>query len=519
MKKEHRGTLLLSLTVITIFTATVWYIHYDRYFTGLILNDAMDYAGIARNVARGQGFISQYVTPLSLAHYGIPQPDMWRAPLWPLALAGFQKIFGFIDEASAIGTGFFFIATAPVIFLLARQWFGNLVAFGSVLIYVFTPKLLYFSISGMTEPMAIFLMTLTLLMVSNKNFKNGGGDWLSGILLGLFYLTRYNALVFLPFFLLYRYYFRLDGYLSPARMLAGFTLTILPWLVRNTIIFGNPMFSLQKYEPAMFTPTYPDYSLYLYSIKINMVEFILSHPADIAAKITDSWNSYVSSFLSPDLNGVSAAIFIIFLASLLIPMEKATAGIRPLVVSCYLVQLTALVVIHFIPRLFLIFAPIYIIFALGALFTVLNILLKRKLHKSIPALLTVIAILILSFHNYTSPGLQKPEVPDRDRYLEAINQLTYMVPTDKAILTNEGHLISWYGDRYASKIPYSVEMIPDIKKRADFGALFISDRILWHMPEADQSWKFLWYQQPRELYNLKLTEVINDSGLIYMSDK
>lgn len=514
--KRERFFIALCLLAITLFIATVWYIHYDRYFTGLILNDAMDYAGIARNVARGQGFISQYITPLSLAHYGVPQPDMWRAPLWPLVLAGFQKIFGFIDEASALGTGFFFIATAPVVFLLARQWFGNLVAFGSVLVYAFTPKLLYFSISGMTEPMAVFIMSLTLLVVSSKNLKTGSGDWLSGIILGLFYLTRYNALIFLPFFLLYRWFFRRNGYLPPVRMLSGFTLTILPWLVRNTVFFGNPLFSLQKYEPAMFTPTFPDYSLYLYSIKLNMLEFILSHPGDMTAKIADSWNSYTSSFLSPDLNGVSAVIFIIFLASLLIPMNSSTAGIRPLMLSCYLVQLGALLVIHFIPRLFLVFAPVYIIFALGALFTVINMLLKRRFHKPLPALLTAVAILILSFHNYTSPGPPKPEVPDRERYLEAINQLAYMVPTDKVILTNEGHLISWYGDRYAAKIPYSVEMVPDIKKRADIGAAFISDRILWHMPEADRSWKFLWYQRPRELYDLKLTQGINDRGLIYL---
>lgn len=299
-------------------------------------------------------------------------------------------------------------------------------------------------------------------------------------------------------------------------MLAGFTLTILPWLIRNTVLFGSPLFSLQKYEPAMFTPTYPDYSLYLYSIKLNMIEFIMSHPEDMAAKIAGNWNSYASSFLNPDLNGVSAAILMIFLASLLIPMNSSTAGIRPLVVSCYLVQLGALVVIHFIPRLFLIFAPVYIIFALGALFAVISALLKRRSHKAVSALLTVAVILFLSIHNYAGAGPPKTEIPDRERYLEAIKELADMVPADKAILTNEGHLVSWYGDRYASKIPYSVEMIADIKKRADFGALFISDRILWHMPEADRSWKFLWYQHPRDLYDFKLTQVINEKGLIYL---
>ncbi|MCL5935642.1 MAG: glycosyltransferase family 39 protein, partial [Firmicutes bacterium] len=93
---------------------------------------------------------------------------------------------GFTDEASALSSGLFFILTSPVVFLLARQWFGNLVAAGSVLVYTLTPKLLYFSISGMTEPLAVFLMTAAVLSFSSRSLKNSTGDWLSGIILGLF---------------------------------------------------------------------------------------------------------------------------------------------------------------------------------------------------------------------------------------------------------------------------------------------------------------------------------------------
>lgn len=515
LRKEHLITAL-GLAAAAIFTAVAWYLHYKNYFTGLILNDAMDYAGIARNVARGQGFISQYLTPLSLAHHGVPQPDMWRAPLWPLALAGFQLLFGFTDEASAIGTGFFFIAAAPLVFLLARQWFGTLVAAGSVLVYTLTPKLLYFSISGMTEPLAIFLMSLSILAVSAKSLKNNKGDWLAGITLGLFYLARYNALVFLPFFLLYRWFYRREGFLPPLRMLAGFTLAASPWLVRNTLIFGNPLFSLQKYEPAMFTSVFPDYSLYLYILKFNVAEFIKNHPEDIMEKIASGWGQYAASFLSPDINGVSDAVFVIFLTSLLLPLNRKTSGIRPLVVLCYLTQSAALLLIHFIPRLFLIFAPVYIIFAIGAIYTLIDIIFKRPGLKYLPTLLAAAAVLSLSFHNYTIPGPPKKEVPEREMYMKIIGDLAYFVPADKVILTNEGHLVSWYGDRYACKIPYSVSMIPEIKKRADVGAMFISDRILWHMPEADRSWKVLWYQRPKELHGLRLTKSIPEGWFYYL---
>jgi len=96
-------------------------------------------------------------------------------------------------------------------------------------------------------------------------------------------------------------------------------------------------------------------------------------------------------------------------------------------------------------------------------------------------------------------------------------ELYKRVPEDKVILTDMGHLVSWYGDRYACKIPYSVDMVPGIKKRANFGAAFISDRILWHMPEADRSWKLLWYQRPTELYDFKLYKVVKGKGFIYLN--
>lgn len=516
MKREHLVTAL-ALAASILITAVVWYFYYKKYFTGLILNDAMDYAGIARNVARGHGFISQYLTPLSLAHLGVPQPEMWRAPLWPLALAGFQKLLGFTDEASALGAGFFFVAGSPVIFLLARQWFGGLVASGSVLVYTFTPELLRYSISGMTEPLAVFLMTLAVLAVSTGSLRNRPGDWLSGLILGLFYLARYNALVFLPFFLLYRWFYRKEGYLPPLRMLAGFILATLPWFIRNTLLFGNPLFSLQKYELAMFTPVYPDYSLYLHTLTINVAEFIKNNPEAMIEKISHNWSSYISLFFSPEINGVSAAVFIIFLVSLFLPMNKNSAGIKPLLVACYLTQLAALLVIHFIPRLFLVFSPLYIIFALGALYVIVRAVAKKLRLNSLPALLTAIFAIFLSFYNFTSPEPPERVVSDRDAYLKIMAELYKRVPEDKVILTDMGHLVSWYGDRYACKIPYSVNMVPEIKKRADIGAIFISDRILWHMPEADRSWKLLWYQRPTELYDFKLYKVVKGKGFIYLN--
>jgi hypothetical protein len=378
-----------------------------------------------------------------------------------------------------------------------------------------TPTLLYYSISGMTEPMSIFLMALAVLLASSGVLKNKTGDWLSGVALGLFYLARYNALVFIPFFLLFRWLFRKEGLLPPARMLACFILTALPWFIRNTALFGSPLFSLQKYEPVMFTPAYPDYSLYLFPIKVNVIDFFKTHPESIIEKISSNWTDYLSSFFNPELNGISAVIMIIFLAAVLLPLTQKAAGIKPLLVLCYLTQLAALLVIHFIPRLFLVFSPFYIIFALGALYTLLNLLCTRFRSKTAPGLVTAAAILLLSYNNYTNSGPPKKYTPERPIYSDILYEIKAKVPENKVALTDLGHQVSWYGGNYACKIPYSVDMIPEIQKRTDVGALFISDRILWHMPEADRSWKEFWYQKPKELHGMKLYKVY-EKGLLYL---
>lgn len=352
------GLADLSLvTVLTVIAAVAWYLYYNKYFIGLTLNDAMDYAGIARNVAEGEGFVSQYLTPLGMVHHGAPQPDMWRAPLWPLALAGFQKIFGFIDEASALGSGFFFVFTAPLVFLLARRLFNNVVAIASVLLYVASPQLLYYSISGMTESMSVFFMVLVFLALLSPLTINRFGDVLLGFAIGLFYLTRYNALLFLPFIALYRACQWPKRGLGPVlRVALGFLLAASPWFIRNTVLFGSPLFSLQKYEPAMFTESYPGYVMYVLLEKINVAGFILHNKNEMMDKVWNGWHEFLSLAGGQEFWGVAPLVAMLFLLPVFWANRKA-AAFKALVAVLFIAQLAVLLVIHFIPRLFLIFSP------------------------------------------------------------------------------------------------------------------------------------------------------------------
>ncbi|KJS15188.1 MAG: hypothetical protein VR69_14985 [Peptococcaceae bacterium BRH_c4b] len=519
--KRKAGDLLAVLAV-TLIAAAVWYLHYKQYFTGLTLNDAMDYAGIARNVAEGEGFISQYVTPLGMVHHGVPQPDMWRAPFWPLALAVFQKIFGFIDEASALGSGFFFVATAPLVFLLARRLFNNTVAVASVLLYVFSPQMLNYGISGMTESMSVFFMVLVFLALLSPLTINRSGDVLLGFVIGLFYLTRYNALLFLPFIAVYRAYQWPKGGFGPVlRVVLGFLLAASPWFIRNTVLFGNPLFSLQKYELAMFTETYPDYVMYVLPHEVDLTGFLLNNTREIIDKVVYSWHEFVSMFATAGFWGVTPVILILFLLPLYW-FDKRAAAFKALVAVLFAVQLAALLVIHFIPRLFIIFTPLIIIAGVGSFFALLNFLAdfsknisRRRELKLIIGSGVIIITGAFALWNYFD---NQPRVTEKAMFPLPIAALTGTTAVGDLVMTNEGHVVSWYGNRYAVKIPYSMDMIPEIEKVSPVKALFISNRILWHMPEVKNEWKNILYNRPKELYGFHLHKVFPDKSVLYLKE-
>lgn len=532
---------------VLIIAAVVWYSYYSTVFAFLFLNDAMDYASIGRNIARGDGFVSSYITPLGLANKeGLPHPDLWRAPLWPAVLAVFIRVLGATDQAVAIATGAFYIAGAAMVFLLGRELFGDLTAFASALIYIFSAQNLLNSVSGMTETVSIFMMVLAVyLPVASRARNRWWGDVLAGAALGLFYLARYNALLFVPFFALFLWYrrrgesrnffgrYRLktkraDTLWPVVRYLAAFILVISPWLIRNYLLMGDPLFSLQKFEPAMFTAAYPGYSMYMMPEKISVIEFIRTHPQEIWGKITAGWNEFKEGFFDPATTGVSPYLFWLFLLSLFIPFNYGPEnrqvtnhkGVRPLLAACFVVQLAALLVIHFIYRLFFIFMPFYIIFGVAALVWFLRTAADRLPVKKTGFIAVFTALFIGVFIATNLPSwdpIKKEEMPITG-LRESVRAVTDMSTREDLIISNDGHLLAWYGDRYAAKLPLRVDMIPEMEKLAPLKLIYLSSRISWNIPEADESWGRLFWGKPKEVYGFKLAKVFPDGSVIYRRD-
>ncbi len=521
MQKNRRITLLLLFSLM-LLAAAAWGHYYIHAFVALPYNDSLDYASMARNISLGRGFTSRYLTPLGLAHAGAPYPNLWRAPLWPLFLAGCFKVFGATDTVAAGAGAFFYFAAIPPLFLLSRDLAkSRAVAFFTCLLCIFSPQALFYSISGMTEPISLFMMILWVYLLLQAPEKNWGYLLLCGAAGGLFYLTRYNALIFLPLSCLNLWWsLGKDKKKKALRLLlylSGWLLVVSPWLWRNYLLAGNPFFSLQSYELAMFTASYPAYTLYMLPRIINVQEFILRHPGEILFKIREGVSAFLQGAPGPAFTGTAP-----FLAALSIPGVFFSAGndskntlLKLFIACCFLAQLAALLFVHYIPRLFFIFMPFYIIFALSLLKRGLEFF-NKPLVKEI--LLAAAAAAALSIN---TPAWREPNtrLDYPQAYAEPIRDVSLHISPEGVVISNDGHILSWYADRPALKMPLCPGRIGELEELAPVEGIWLSNRLKWgNTPEAEAEWLEIMRRKPREIAGYHLFSAYEDGSLLYLKN-
>lgn len=505
--------------LLLILAACAWSYYFNNAFVALPYNDAMDYASMGRNINEGRGFTSRYITPLSLAHFGEPYPNLWRAPLWPLFLAAVFRFFGTSDTAAAAAGAFFYFAAIIPLFLLSkeisasRELAGETAGTITCLLYIFSPMALFYSISGMTESMALFFLVLWVLLLYKARGDRYHFFLITGLVSGLFYLVRYNAIIFLPLSLLYLWWsgkLKTNGSAKLAAYLGGWLLAVSPWLLRNYMLTGNPFFSLQAYEPAMFTSTYPGYTLYMLPEIINVKTFLLEHPREILIKIREGLGAFRKGMLDPAFTGTAPFMAALFLPGLLSPKSRK---LKVFIVSCFFAQLAALLLIHYIPRLFFIFLPFYLLFAVGLLGYILSFL-KNPVLRNAALVAVVTAALLTNLPPWHEGNTRQNWTHD---YAKAIQDVSRQVSENSVIISNDGHILSWYADRLALKMPVTLEQVTDLEKMAPVEGIWLSDRFRWgNTPEADQQWLEIMREKPLELGNFYLFSAYEDGSLLYL---
>jgi len=360
------------LIVLVFFSRCLWGDLRD--FKNLSTLEAMDSAQLARNIAEGRGYTTDFVRPLSVflvqhwnetksagkpaaadadfARLQTGHPDLANPPVYPLFLAGLMKVLPFDYKVDlkksfwAEGGQFsryqpdFIIALANQLLLLvvigqtyfiARRLFDKEVA-GVSACLVFGCEMFWdFSLSGLSTMLVliIFLGLTHLLLVYEATARETTPEKPSrnrlfsvaiaaGLLAGVGGLTRYAfgwVMVPVAVFLL------LAG--GPNRwrqtLCAGgaFLLLLGPWVLRNFLISGTP-FGTAGFAIAETTTYFPGFqlerSLHLNLLEMGAVKLIWPYIGKLWSNLGDILQNDLPTL------GRSWAI-LLFLTGLLIPFR------------------------------------------------------------------------------------------------------------------------------------------------------------------------------------------------------
>jgi 4-amino-4-deoxy-L-arabinose transferase-like glycosyltransferase len=297
-------TGLITLAVLLLFIGFNW-----RWYRNFSTPEAMDAAQVARNLAEGRGFTTQFVRPLSIylvkqrheARFGPASPaadparlrgdhpDLANPPVWPVVLAGLMKVLPFEWEIGppkpfwskggrfwryqpdfiiAIFGELLFGVVIVMTFFLARQLFDPGVAWLSAVLLLGCEHLWSFSASGLPTMllMIIFLGLVWCLMgIEREARAPRWPGWAlpalaagAGLLVALGMLTRYSfgwlLLPVLVFLILFTGAHRARLCLLAT---AVFCVAVAPWLYRNYQISGLP-FGTATYAVVEGTGLFPE---------------------------------------------------------------------------------------------------------------------------------------------------------------------------------------------------------------------------------------------------------------------
>ena len=197
---------------------------------------------VASSIASGKGFSS----PLRLVDTGA---TAWFTPIYPYLAAAVFKVWGIYSETSklilqTLNCVFAALTVIPVYFI-ARRCFGKNAAIASAWVWTFLPTALYFGLIWIWDTtLAALCMALifwaTLEIRESKSawaWAGYGGLWVTGVLVNPSLLSLFP---FLAAWALWHSVYGSSSWIkfSGATLLV-FTIGLVPWTVRNYIVFGK----------------------------------------------------------------------------------------------------------------------------------------------------------------------------------------------------------------------------------------------------------------------------------------
>jgi 4-amino-4-deoxy-L-arabinose transferase-like glycosyltransferase len=194
--------------------------------------DEQQYSQIAQSIVAGHGFAWEQGQPTSI-----------RPPLYPAVLAGVWAVSPKNLQAVRVLQILLALATAILVYILGSRVYGPAAGAWAAAACWLYPSLIFFNFLILTETLFTFLLVaFVLLAILTVQIPRAWFALACGLMLGLAALTR-SILWPLPLILCPLLALLIRAPLSrrialPCLVLAGYTLVVAPWAIRNTRLQG-----------------------------------------------------------------------------------------------------------------------------------------------------------------------------------------------------------------------------------------------------------------------------------------
>jgi len=458
--------------------------------------EAADYAQIGRNVARGQGFRTDAVVPLTVG-MGWPvqaTPELAKPPL-PSLLMGLA--YRGLGESDTVTLGLQYASLCVcliVLYWVGARAFGTTAGLLTVALIALNPSVValaarYGNVSICAALMACVLLTLTYVSGDGRggarsspapraSRRQSVGVFLAGLLFGLAYLSEYALLaVLVPLLMqVYSLAAREKRWRNTGLALLGFLIVALPWWVRCWVLFRAPVVSLDRYVAMLFTDAHPGTTL-LRSVSVpgDPYLFLLTHPKAVLANLLRC-----GAGLSDSLPVVASSMVIGGAALLYLTSLKSASdacwrrlllggAIAVLLATAFTIQFT---VVNFMPLL-----PLAALLAAAALVRLVRGLGGWR-GVVVGGALAVLLVI---------PAWARPEtsVPAEARMVAAnLRGLSRVLPRNAVVISDTPQLVAWYADRPTVWLPATQDLQAVVSSARAPIVLFLSDGLA-RWPSAD----------------------------------
>lgn len=436
---------------------------------------AMDQAQIARNLARGAGFTTKLIRPLSLARVAQidNHPDLFQAPLHPMFVSVLFRVFGDSSRVISWSAGIPFLLTIPLVLWIGWLTFSRKVGMLAIAAVATNVGLLYTAVSGTEASLLTLLFTATALVcLYHARLPNRRPilTLLAGALAALCYLTSYVwivAFVAVLLVLLLNVPSRQRRNVALLFVLAYVVVT-LPWGIRNMRLTGTPFARFYAYEAIQGTRTFSGNTLYrsFEQAPPSVLSFVVTAPREIYQKAHDNAVTLYPMVFS--LAG--AAIMAFFIVATLIPLGAGgiSPGIDRLRVGVYvLLGLLFFILSLLVPdgRLMIPLVPVITVVAAAFFYQLLDLRLRSGTGRTRARWTNFAVTLLLLIHGLPlllqlAPGRPMMEAGPlaTKRASDELNALIREMTgssegASQPVYTDMPWSIAWYADRPAIWLP------------------------------------------------------------------